>query len=193
VAWLLLNTIPKICQDQLLPPSSPWTCPSDRVFYDASVIWGLVGPRRIFGPLGSYSALNWFFLGGALSPAIVWGLHKAFPSQKWIKLINLPVLLGASGAMPPATAVNYTSWLFVGFVFNFLVLRYRKRWWQKYNYVLSAALDTGLAFMIVLLHFALKMNGDGISISWWGARGEYCDLASCPTAKGVVVDGCPVH
>ncbi|XAR62052.1 hypothetical protein NMG60_11016636 [Bertholletia excelsa] len=189
-AWWLLTTIENICQDNLLPPNSPWTCPGDRVFFDASVIWGLVGPRRIFGALGNYAALNWFFLGGALGPLFVWLLHKAFPGQEWIKMINLPVLLGATAAMPPATTINFNSWIFVGTVFNFFVFRYRKRWWQRYNYVLSAALDAGLAFMGVLLYFSLSM--EEISVSWWGSAGEHCDLATCPTAKGVAVDGCPV-
>ncbi|KAE8810434.1 Oligopeptide transporter 4 [Hordeum vulgare] len=64
VAWWLLTTVPYICEKGQLPEGSPWTCPGDHVFFDASVIWGLVGPRRIFGPLGYYSALNWFFLFG---------------------------------------------------------------------------------------------------------------------------------
>ncbi|KAK9988895.1 hypothetical protein SO802_029134 [Lithocarpus litseifolius] len=86
VAWWLLTSITNICQDELLPTDSPWTCPGDRVFFDASVIWGLVGPRRIFGPLGNYEAMNWFFLGGAIGPVIVWLLHKSFPKQSWIVL-----------------------------------------------------------------------------------------------------------
>ncbi|KVI06748.1 Oligopeptide transporter OPT superfamily [Cynara cardunculus var. scolymus] len=191
VAWWLLSTVENICQDQLLAPDSPWTCPSDRVFYDASVIWGLIGPKRIFGSLGPYSALNWFFLGGFLGPLLVYLLHKLFPNQKWIKLINLPVILGSSGYMPPATSVNFNSWAFVGMVFNFFVLRYRKRWWQRYNYVLSAALDAGLAFMGILVYFSLSMSD--IGISWWGTDGEHCGLADCPTAEGVVVDGCPIN
>lgn len=191
VAWWLLSTIENICQDQLLPPNSPWTCPGDRVFFDASVIWGLVGPRRIFGSLGNYKALNWFFLIGASGPLLVWLLHKAFPSKKWIKLINLPVLLGATAVMPPATTVNFNCWIVVGAIFNFFVFRYRKKWWQRYNYVLSAALDAGVAFMGVLLYFSLTMNEK--SISWWGTNGEHCELATCPTAKGIVVDGCPLY
>ncbi|KAI3725622.1 hypothetical protein L1987_65413 [Smallanthus sonchifolius] len=191
VAWWLLTSIENICQDQLLPPDSPWTCPGDRVFYDASVIWGLVGPKRIFGSLGPYSSLNWFFLGGFLGPLVVYLFHKAFPNQKWIKLINLPVILGSCAAMPPATTLNFNSWVFVGTIFNFFVLKYRKRWWQKYNYVLSAALDAGLAFMGILLYFSLTMSG--IGISWWGTDGEHCHLATCPTAKGVAVDGCPIN
>lgn len=124
VAWWLLESVTNICQDNLLPADSPWTCPSDRVFFDASVIWGLVGPRRIFGPLGNYGALNWFFLGGAIGPVIVWLLHRAFPSQSWIPLINLPVLIGATASMPPATSLNYNMWVSVGTVFNFFVFRY---------------------------------------------------------------------
>ena len=191
VAWWLLNTIENICQDELLPPNSPWTCPGDRVFFDASVIWGLVGPRRIFGRLGNYPALNWFFLGGAVGPVIVWLMQKAFPHQEWISLINLPVLLGATAAMPPATSVNFNCWIVVGTIFNYFVFKYRKNWWQRYNYVLSAALDAGLAFMGVILYFTLTM--EDISLSWWGSDGgERCELATCPTAKGIVVDGCPV-
>ncbi|KAF9611879.1 hypothetical protein IFM89_036662 [Coptis chinensis] len=191
VAWWLLNSIENICQDDLLPPNSPWTCPGDRVFFDASVIWGLVGPRRIFGTLGNYGSLNWFFLGGALGPVLVWLLHRAFPKQSWIPLINLPVLLGATASMPPATTLNYNSWVLVGTIFNFFVFRYRKKWWQRYNYVLSAALDAGVAFMGVLLYFSLSMEGK--SVTWWGTGGEHCELATCPTAKGVIADGCPAH
>ncbi|TXG54085.1 hypothetical protein EZV62_019341 [Acer yangbiense] len=191
VAWWLLTSIDNICQDNLLPPDSPWTCPGDRVFFDASVIWGLVGPKRIFGSLGNYKAMNWFFLGGAIGPVIVWIFHKLFPKQTWIPLINLPVLLGATGMMPPATAVNYNSWIIVGTVFNFFVFRYKKQWWQRYNYILSAALDAGVAFMAVLLYFSVGMEEKGLD--WWGTAGEHCDLATCPTAKGIVVDGCPVN
>ncbi|KAG5612828.1 hypothetical protein H5410_024109 [Solanum commersonii] len=190
VAWWLLNSIDHICQPNLLPPNSPWTCQSDRVFFDASVIWGLVGPRRIFLGLGEYSALNWCFIGGLVAPFLVWLLHKSFPSQSWIKLINIPVLLAATASMPPATTLNFNSWIIVGTVFNFFVFRYRKQWWQRYNYVLSAALDAGVAVMGVVLFFCVTVWN--VNFSWWGTGGEYCDLASCPTGKGIFVDGCPL-
>ncbi|KAI3897026.1 hypothetical protein MKX03_015850 [Papaver bracteatum] len=187
-AWYMLTSIPNICQDDLLPANSPWTCPTDRVFFDASVIWGLAGPKRIFGVDGNYIALNWFFLGGLLAPFLVWGMHKKFKKQTWITLINIPVILQATAMMPPASAINYTSWILIGVIFNYFVFRYRKNWWQRYNYVLSAALDAGVAIMSVFIYFALS----GTPLNWWGAGGEYCDLATCPTAKGVVVKGCPV-
>ncbi|KAK9293370.1 hypothetical protein L1049_021362 [Liquidambar formosana] len=189
-AWWMMEAIPNLCDTNLLPHDSPWTCPMDRVFYDASVIWGLVGPRRIFGNLGAYSNVNWFFFGGAVAPLLVWLAHKAFPSASWIRLIHMPVLLGATSMMPPASAVNFTSWILVGFLSGFVLFRYRQKWWERYNYVLSGGLDAGTAFMTVLLFIALQYKN--IGIDWWGSNSDGCPLASCPTAKGIVVDGCPV-
>lgn len=189
-AWWLMGNIPNICDRDMLPAGSPWTCPGDHVFYDASIIWGLIGPRRIFGDLGYYSTINWFFLAGVIAPVLVWLAQKAFPSKPWIKLITMPVLLGATVNMPPATAVNYTSWIIIGFASGFVAYRYYRDLWSRHNYVLSGALDAGLAFMGVLLYLCLGM--EHISLQWWNMHSDGCPLASCPTEPGIVVKGCPV-
>ncbi|GER43670.1 oligopeptide transporter [Striga asiatica] len=185
-AWWLMETIPDICQVS----SDVWTCPSDHVFYDASVIWGLIGPRKIFGDEGTYAMINWFFLFGALAPVLVWLAARAFPGRAWIRLVNMPVLIGACGMMPPATAVNYTTWILVGFLSGYVVYSYRPDLWQRYNYVLSGGLDAGLAFMGVVLYLCLGL--EGIGVDWWGNELDACPYASCPTGKGVVFEGCPV-
>ncbi|XP_042019223.1 oligopeptide transporter 7-like isoform X1 [Salvia splendens] len=186
-AWWLMESIPGICDQSA---DSVWTCPGDHVFYDASVVWGLIGPRKMFGDQGLYGAVNWFFLGGAVAPVMVWAASKAFPGQEWIRLVNMPILIGACGQMPPATAVNYTSWIILGFLSGFVVFRYRPVMWQRYNYVLSGALDAGLAFMGVLLYLCLGV--EDVGIEWWGNNLDGCPYASCPTAPGVMVQGCPV-
>jgi hypothetical protein len=96
-----------VCQDKELSADNPWTCPGDRILFDASFIWGLVGQKRIFRARGNYGAVNWFFLIGGADPVIVYIFHRIFHSQKWILMINLPVLIGATANMPPATSVNY--------------------------------------------------------------------------------------
>lgn len=55
--------------------------------------------------------------------------------------------------------------------------------------MLSAAMDAGVAFMAVLLYFSVGIENK--SLHWWGSDPEHCPLATCPTAKGIVVDGCP--
>ncbi|GAB2251394.1 hypothetical protein Droror1_Dr00017644 [Drosera rotundifolia] len=190
-AWWLMGSIHDLCDTALLPANSQWKCPQDKVFFDASVIWGLVGPRRIFGDLGEYSKVNLFFIAGAILPVLVWIAHCVFPKQSWIKLINMPVLLGATAMMPPASAVNFTSWLAMGFLSGFVAFLYRLKSWARYNYILSGGLDAGTAFLTLLVFFSLQYVNN-IGLDWSGNTGEGCPLAACPTAKGIVVDGCPV-
>ncbi|CAN6448303.1 unnamed protein product [Victoria cruziana] len=190
-SWWLLSTVPNICD---LDKNPLWDCPNDNVFYSASMIWGVVGPERMFGRLGLYSKQNWWFLVGLLAPIPVWVLSRILPENKWIRFVNVPVILGGVLMMPPAGAVNYWSWLVVGILFNVVLYKRYRKWWSKHAYVISAGLDTGVAFSGLLAYFALQTSNDEYGPTWWGhADGYYdCDLAKCPSAPGIVVDGCPV-
>lgn len=191
-AWYLLSSIENICDTSLLPDGSPWTCPGDDVFFSASIIWGVVGPMRMFTNHGVYPQMNWFFLVGLLSPVPVWLLSRKYPETKWIQFIHMPLIIGGAGSLPSAKAVHYICWGIVGVFFNWYVYKRYKGWWARYNYLLSAALDAGVAFMGVLIYFALQTY-DIYGPEWWGLdSGDHCPLAACPTAPGIVAKGCPV-
>lgn len=83
-------------------------------------------------------------------------------------LINLAVLLEATGMMPLATPLTYNAWVLVGMIFNYFLFKYQKQWWKRYNYVFSGAMDAGVAFMAVLLYFTMGLESK--SITWWGYR-----------------------
>lgn len=182
-----METIPDICETT--SSQSIWTCHTDRVFYDASIMGRPIGPRHTFGDEGVYGSINWFFLGDAIAPLLLWFARKAFPSKQWIKFINMTILIGVVGMMPQATAVNYTTWIIVGFLSGYVAYRCRPDLGKRYNYILSGALDAGLAFMGVLLYVCLGMEN---SLDWWGNDLDGCPYASCPTVKEVVVEGCPL-
>ena len=191
-AWWLLESVENICDVSKLPEGSPWTCPSFDVAYSTSIIWGVVGPLRMFGKLGLYEVMNYFFLIGFLAPIPVWISSRMFPKKKWIKLINMPIILGSARGMPPARAVNYMMWFIVGIFFNFVVYRKFRGWWARHTYILSAGLDAGVAFMVILMYLSLQSNNI-YGIAWWGLElGDHCPLAKCPTAPGVKVDNCPL-
>lgn len=205
MAFWLFSTIENgnICNTEKLPGNSPWTCPSANVFYSASIIWGLVGPGRMWSMGQYYSAMNWFFLIGALAPLPFWFLYKVLPKQKWLSKVNTPVIFNSIGMMPPAGPVNYVGWISVGFVFNRLVFKYRREWWTRYNYLLSAGLDAGVMFMSLLVFFGTQVESPSVALAWWGAGGntpDHCDLVKCPTQCGVKssfpwcnpAPGCPV-
>ncbi|KAK4754354.1 hypothetical protein SAY87_002458 [Trapa incisa] len=190
--WWLLTTVDGICNPAKLPEGSPWTCPGDDVFYNASIIWGVVGPLRMFGKLGVYYKMNYFFLFGLLSPVPFWYLSRKFPDKKWLRLVNMPVLLNGASGMPLVKAVNYICWGAVGIYFNIYVYNRHKGWWARHNYIMSASLDAGVAFMAILTYFALQTR-DINGVSWWGMPlDDHCPLAKCPTSPGIVVNGCPV-
>ncbi|KAM1009041.1 hypothetical protein ACFX2A_005520 [Malus domestica] len=77
VAWWMLENIENICDVESHNPNSPWTCPKHRDTFDASVIWVLIGPRRLFGPGGLYRNLVWLFLVGAFLPVPIWVMSKS--------------------------------------------------------------------------------------------------------------------
>lgn len=89
-------------------------------------------PANMFGPGKMYHPLLYFFLIGAVAPAIPYVLAKRFPNS-WIKYVNMPVLLNGTSAIPPATAVNFIPASLVGFIFNRVIRRRHFSWWSKYN------------------------------------------------------------
>lgn len=190
-AWWIINAIPNICDDTKLSPSSPWTCPGYNVFYNASIIWGVISPLRMFTNAGIYPGLNWFFLIGALAPVPVWWLSRKFPEKKWLRLIHVPLMINGTQGIPPAGPVHFWAWGAAGTFFNYYIYNKYRGWWARYNYVLSAALGAGVAVMGVLLFFALQYH-DIAGPEWWGLDvDDHCPLSTCPTAPGIVVHGCP--
>lgn len=162
-AWMFEN-IPDICTDQ---QEHGFICPSSNTFATASLIWGGVGPARFFGPGALYYPLVFFFLIGAVAPVPFYYLARRYPHSLW-RYVNMPVFFAGVTALPPASGINYSAWAFTGFVFQYVVRRYRFRWWMRYNYILSAALDSGVAIGSIVIFFTLFMPKGGINLEWWG-------------------------
>ena len=100
--WGLAH-VPEVC---VLSGSHQWTCPSAQVFFTASAIWGAIGPARMFGGGAMYSGLQWFWLAGAVVPVISWFFARRYPRSLW-RYVNVPLLFGGSGWIPPITTYNY--------------------------------------------------------------------------------------
>ncbi|KAK7687136.1 hypothetical protein QCA50_009639 [Cerrena zonata] len=167
-AWMFTN-IENICDPH---QKDHFICPSTQVFGTASIIWGVIGPQRQFSKGQVYYPLLFFFLIGALCPLVAWLIHLKWPNSI-IKYVNFPVIFSGTGLIPPASAVNYVPWTIVGFIFNYVIRRRNFAWWTKYNYVLSAALDSGVAVSAILIFFILQypMNGqigENTIQTWWG-------------------------
>ncbi|KAJ3115089.1 hypothetical protein HDU96_001201 [Phlyctochytrium bullatum] len=159
-----------------------WTSTGYNVFLNAGAIWGAIGPARFFGPGSPY---QWTLIGfaiGAVMPIIPWLLHKRFPNGYW-HLVNIP-LIAVFPTEVGSTRSNMITPLLVGLFFNYFLRRRHHAWWQRYNYVTAAALDSGLAICVTVIFFCFTLGIGARNASeanrifpYWALNpydGEYC-------------------
>lgn len=163
VLIFMLDNIDGICSSD---QKDHFVCPQGTTNFAASVIWGLVGPKRLISVGKIYSGFLHLFWIGAVLTTIVWYLQRKYPNNKYFKYINVVVFFGALGNYPPATGLNYTSAFVVGFIFNYWIKRRWGNWWLKYNFVLSCALDVGVALCGIIIFFCIQYPG--AQLNWWG-------------------------
>ncbi|KAJ1944205.1 hypothetical protein EC988_006043 [Linderina pennispora] len=171
----LIDHIPHMCRTD----GYPWVCRSTNLVYSASIIWNLIGPMRVFGEGSPYSPLLWGFLFGLVLPIPVYLLQRRFPNSTWLKHVYIPVILSGIVGLPPMPPVDFPMWFLFGFIFNFWIYTYANSWWRRYNFTLSAGLDSGLAISGIFQFMVLAQNG--LKIDWWGNRvDQQCKLSSIP-------------
>ena len=181
--WMFTH-LPGLCTSEAI---NGFTCPLARVHFNGSILWGVVGPSRFFGPGALYRPLVWAFLVGAIAPPAVFLIarhrikHLKHRNTLWRK-VNLPVLFGSLSWIPPATGLNFSVWAVVCFVFNSVIRRRQAAWWGKYTMTLSAALDSGLAFAVLIVFFGVVYPGWMEGFRWWGTEVYKwgCDWNACP-------------
>lgn len=157
------DTIPGLCSDD---QKDNYTCPGSRVFFNASVIWGVIGPDKMFSSGKIYNGLLYFFLLGAILPVINWLILRKWPNSL-IQYMNWPVFFSGTAMIPPATPFNYGAYCMVGIFFGYYVRRKWFHWWSKYNYSLSAGLDIGLAWSSLIVFLCLYLTNASFP-DWWG-------------------------
>lgn len=179
-----LATIKDVCS---LDQVNHYTCPNGRVFFNASVIWGLIGPQRMFSPGQMYVSLQWFWLAGALLPVIIYLAARMWPKSN-IRYLSAPLIFGGAGLIPPATPLNYLTWGVVGMIFNKYIRDKFRGWWMHYNYILSAGLDVGLDLCTILIFLTIDLTGASFP-EWWGTRIASGTMDTMGTAIQKTVNG----
>ncbi|KAJ5108826.1 hypothetical protein N7456_005501 [Penicillium angulare] len=181
--WTLGN-IDNVCAEE---QSAHFSCPNGRTFFSSSIVWGVIGPQRIFGPNSIYTPIQYFWLLGALLPVAFYILMRIFPRSK-ARLLNAPVMLGAMSWLPPATPISYSSWVMFGLIFNYWIRRRWAGWWRQYNYITAAGLDTGLIVSTIVIFFAITLPGVPVP-NWWGNTAPFKTMDYMYTAVRKTVSG----
>lgn len=184
INWAL-GSIDGICEPH---QTNHFTCPNAEVYFNTSIVWGVIGAKRIYGVGALYSPYLLFFAIGAICPLVTWLLARKYPRSIW-RFVNWPIIFGGSANIPPATPLNYISWGIVGLVFNKWLRDRWRGWWMQYNYLTSAGLDVGLALCTIVIFFALQLPNVDM-VDWWGVTAPANTMDTLGTAVvRTVADG----
>jgi hypothetical protein len=99
----MLGHIDGICDED---QPNGYTCPQGRVNFTSSIIWGAIGPKRLYSIGKQYSGLLHFFWIGALLPIISYYLMKKFPRNRFLAAIHWPLFFAGTGNLPPAVCLS---------------------------------------------------------------------------------------
>lgn len=159
--WVLRN-VPDVC---VAGQKERFTCPHAYTFFKASVVWGVIGPRRLFGPGGPYAVLTYLLPVGFVLPLIVYCASKRWP-KSWLRNVVVPIFLAGPLGWAPFNWGYMQGTVVLAIFFNFFIKRRYKLWWERYAYVLSSSFMAGIGLAGLAMFFMLqKWN---IRVDWWG-------------------------
>ncbi|KAF9567140.1 OPT oligopeptide transporter [Agrocybe pediades] len=144
-------------------------------YNSASVAMGALGKElfSIHKPAG-YWIIPFAMFIGLFVPLPFWMVWKlAKPNSllaRAMAFINIPIIALYMGWLPYSVNGQWWSCLVIGVVSQWWLRTRRPRWFVKYNYLLSAALDGGSQVILFILSFAVfGASGNAVAFpSWWG-------------------------
>ena len=113
-----MRNIPGVCT---VDAPNRFTCPFINSFVAASVLWGTIGPIKMFGPGGQYTLLLMGFPFGFALVMAFWLIKKRYKNVSWLRQVHPVVMLsGAIHWAPynisyiwPAVPVAWFSWIYI--------------------------------------------------------------------------------
>ncbi|KUI55032.1 Oligopeptide transporter 2 [Cytospora mali] len=186
----VMNNVKGLCtSDQ----PQKFTCANDGApMYSNSLMWGVLGSNIMFNSL--YPLLKWCFLIGfgvailflvpqyygprylpgvkeklrvKLRPRTYEVLDKTlFPFVASLLWLNPILIIQGIQHWAPSNLSYKSPGMILSFIFMYWIPRRHLAWWEKYNYVLSAALTAGVAVSALVMFFAVSYHP--VKLSWWG-------------------------
>ena len=152
--------------------TAKFTCPDITTFFNSSIMWGAVGPKRIFNDI--YPILRWCWLIGACL-GLFFGVWKRWGGKYALRNFDPVVfVVGMLSLGPPYGLMYYTPSFLVGIFSQFYLRRYHIRIWERYNYLVQSGLSAGLVFVSIIIFFAVQYKDT--QFSWWGNNVPYAGV-----------------
>lgn len=164
VKQILVDQFPDLCS---LKQEYNMICLGVNTYYAASLVWSAIGPKYIFKN-SAFQFMLWGLLAGAVAPVLQWLIQRRY-RHSFINYINFPVIFFSISFLPLSGSLNYTMWFALGFIFQYYIRRRHFRWWSKYNFVTSNALELGTIVSQLVIFFTIQIPLiNRAPVNWWG-------------------------
>jgi hypothetical protein len=138
--------------------SDIWSGQNVQQFNSLAISWSMASD--IFSIGGKYQWVTIAYLIGFVVPLPCYLLYKFWKPYEIFKMVNLSIIGWYMGFLFVGVNSSLSSYYLIGFVFQYLLRKYRPQFFIKYNYILSAALDGGTQILVFILTFAVN-GGSG--------------------------------
>ena len=159
VNWCISN-LPGFCTSSA---KGKFTCPDAQTYYNASIMWGSLGPKKIFNDV--YPILKWCWLIGFLLGGLFAGL-KIYGKKYYPVWFNPVIFIVGLSVGPPYGLMYETPGFIMSFFSQWYARKYHLQLWEKYNYVIAAAFNAGLVLASIIIFFSVQF--ESTSLNWWG-------------------------
>ncbi|KAJ3358307.1 hypothetical protein GGF32_000541 [Allomyces javanicus] len=147
-----------------------WGATGFNIFYNASLIWGAIGPIRFFFESIYSPIIIGGLIAGTVTP-IIFKISDILVGSKVIPwhLFQSPLLYTVGS---PGSNQGYvlTSFLISLFFQKFMFTKHQA-WWKRYNYVLATSFDVGAALLAIVITFGI--NDQGVTMPAWALNPQW--------------------
>ncbi|GMF71262.1 unnamed protein product [Aspergillus oryzae] len=176
--YVVMTTIVSSQREILLDPvgNNVWSGSTIQGLNSQAITWALA--KDMYGVSSRYFIVPLCLVIGLALPLVHWGLGKVIPRLRKLPL-NTAIIVSYAGN----PYYGNTSWIWssivVGLFSQFWLRRRLPEIYNKYNYLIGAAMDGGSQIIIFVLSFAVlgAAGKERPFPTWWGNPQESATLA----------------
>ncbi|KAI0315884.1 OPT oligopeptide transporter [Amylostereum chailletii] len=157
--------------------SNVWSGQQVQSYNSEAISWGALA-TPLYGVGARYGFVPWMVIAGLGVPIPFWLAHRIWPNAGF-NYVFTPVFVAELGFLSVGINSSWMTSLAVAVVSQWYMRKYRPRWFRKYNFLLSAALDGGTQVMVFVWSFAVGgASGKAVPFPNWGlnpsGNPDYC-------------------
>lgn len=134
-----------------------WSGAAVQAFNSDAITWGALA-EHLYAPNTRYGIVPLSILIGLLLPVPFWLFHRRYTRFGFDSVITPMICTYVGGLNVGINSAIFTTFMLAVFS-QYYLRKYRPRWFRKYNFLVSAALDGGTEVMVFVYSFAFGGAG----------------------------------